>query len=109
MNEDGTVNIYTWSCVGDRPWMSMTAPEPYVEPTRVRRTYDVYFESELSFGIATGPLVVPPGAEVFKLREVMPGDPPDWDALLDAIDESHTDPSIALEVISQLRNPRSEK
>jgi hypothetical protein len=39
-----------------------------------RREYDVYLESELSLGIACGELMVPPHAEVFKVREVIEGD-----------------------------------
>ena len=39
-----------------------------------RREYDVYYESELSLGIAIGAEVIPAGAEVFKVREVLPGD-----------------------------------
>ena len=39
-----------------------------------RREYKVYYESELSLGIAIGPEVVPHGAEVFLGREVLPSD-----------------------------------
>jgi hypothetical protein len=39
-----------------------------------RREYKVYYESELSIGIAIGPEVVPAGAEVFLVREVLPSD-----------------------------------
>jgi len=39
-----------------------------------RREYKVYYESELSLGIAIGPEVVPAGAEVFLVREVLPSD-----------------------------------
>ena len=41
---------------------------------RERREYEVYYESELSLGIAIGPEVVPAGAEVFLVREVLPSD-----------------------------------
>jgi hypothetical protein len=37
-----------------------------------RREYEVYYESELSLGIAIGPEVIPHGAEVFLVREVLP-------------------------------------
>lgn len=37
------------------------------------REYEVYYESELSLGIAIGPEVVPPGAKLFRVREVLPG------------------------------------
>jgi len=46
-----------------------------------RREYKVYYESELSLGIAIGPEVIPHGAEVFCVREVLPGDE-DVEALL---------------------------
>lgn len=36
------------------------------------REYEVYYESELSLGIAIGPEVVPPGAKLFRVREVLP-------------------------------------
>ena len=39
-----------------------------------RREYEVYYESELSLGIAIGPEVIPHGAEVFCVREVLSGD-----------------------------------
>jgi hypothetical protein len=39
-----------------------------------RREYEVYYESELSLGIAIGPEVIPHGAEVFSVREVLDGD-----------------------------------
>ena len=39
-----------------------------------RREYKVYYESELSLGIAIGPEVIPHGAEVFLVREVLPSD-----------------------------------
>jgi len=39
-----------------------------------RREYKVYYESELSLGIAIGPEVIPHGAEVFRVREVLPSD-----------------------------------
>ena len=42
--------------------------------SKPRREYDVYLESELSLGIACGELMVPPNAEVFKVREVFEGD-----------------------------------
>ncbi len=42
--------------------------------SKTRREYDVYLESELSLGIACGELMVPPHAEVFKVREVIEGD-----------------------------------
>ena len=42
--------------------------------SKPRREYDVYLESELSLGIACGELMVPPHAEVFKVREVIEGD-----------------------------------
>lgn len=38
------------------------------------REYKVYYESELSLGIAIGPEVIPHGAEVFSVREVLDGD-----------------------------------
>jgi hypothetical protein len=39
-----------------------------------RREYKVYYESELSLGIAIGPEVIPHGSEVFSVREVLDGD-----------------------------------
>ena len=53
-----------------------------------RREYKVYYESELSLGIAIGPEVIPHGAEVFRVREVIEGDhaPELVQQLLDAID-----------------------
>ena len=42
--------------------------------SKPRREYDVYLKSELSLGIACGELMVPPNAEVFKVREVLEGD-----------------------------------
>jgi len=36
-----------------------------------RREYEVYYESELSLGIAIGPEVIPFGAKIFRVREVL--------------------------------------
>lgn len=57
-----------------------------------RREYKVYYESELSLGIAIGPEVIPHGAEVFCVREVLDGDVKRErliQELLDAIDQHH--------------------
>ena len=71
MNEDGTIDIYMWSCVGDRPWMPIKAPEPYVEQKRVRRA----FTSPDSRG------------DMINAIETFDDDPADWDVLLDAVSE----------------------
>ena len=39
----GKVLRQLWSHIGDRPWMPLTPPEPYVKPKRFRASWDVAY------------------------------------------------------------------
>jgi len=76
--------------------------------SKPRREYDVYLESYLSLGIACGKLVVPPNAEVFKVREVLEEDTEAADEikrlrelLEKALTYSHSMPTTLVAVIEK--------